>query len=95
MQITGQKAFLARPENPYITFAKRRARGQNSSVNNEKYGNVLVKGEEGERDTLCTQGDVTGRHARERGNDDASALGCEGYPATHYFNQSDVAVATT
>ena len=37
---------------------------------------------------MCTHGDVTDRHARERGTDDASALGCEGYPATtHYFTK--------
>ena len=49
----------------------------------------LSQGEgEGERDTLCTRTLPTGRRARRRGTDDASALGCEGYPATtHYFTK--------
>ena len=41
----------------------------------------------GEGHVVRGRADVTGRRARERGNDDASALGGEGYPATHLLYQ--------
>ena len=91
-----KRAFRAGWENPYITFGKgSRERTESERKQRKSRGCLSQRGGEGERDTLCTHGDVTDRHARERGNDDASALGCEGYPATHLLYQGDVAVATT
>jgi hypothetical protein len=75
-------------ENPYITFGKASRELTESERKQRKVrGCLSQRGGEGERDTLCTHGDVTGRHARETGNDDASALACEGYPATLYFTK--------
>ena len=63
----GNFAKLGR-KNPYITFGRRRARGQNRSVNNETYGDVLVKGEE-ERGsgTRCVRARYRLPRAREGG----------------------------
>ena len=74
-------------KNPYITFGKASRERTESERKQRKVRGCLIQGEgEGER-TLCTHGDVTGRHARERGTDDASALGCAGYPATTLFTK--------
>ena len=65
-----------------------RTSSSSATKQHEVRGCLSQRGGEGERDTLCTRTLPTGRRARRRGTDDASALGCEGYPATtHYFTK--------
>ena len=87
---------MAAAKNPYITFGKRSRERTASERKRRKYGDVLVKGEERGRGARCVRAVTLPAAPRARGGtDDASALGGEGYPATHLLYQGDVAVATT
>ena len=89
LQRRGKRRLLKKTVYYFWKASTRRARGQNRSVTNETYGNVLVKGEERGRGTRCVRTVTLPAATRTRGGtDDASALGCEGYPATtHYFTK--------
>ena len=93
---TARRAAEKKPVYYFWKASRERTESERASVNNETYGNVLVKGEERGRGTRCVRtATLPAAAPRKRGNDDASALGCEGYPATHLLYQGDVAVATT
>ena len=71
---TGKIRIRGWREKPVYYFWKVRARGQNRSVNNETYGDVLVKGERRGERTRCVRTATLPAAARARGGPTTPAL---------------------
>ena len=71
---TAKKVLRAAEKTRILLLARRRARGQDRSVNNETYGDVLVKGEERGRGTRCVRTATLPAATRARGGPTTPAL---------------------